>query len=300
MSQLSRRNGFTLVELLVVIGIISLLIAMLMPTLAKAREQARSTMCMSNMRQLMLGFVMYADSYKGALPYDGEDGDSASAAITCPDKQGWDSPCLWINSVPSKVNKKPYGQMQQDAINGIAPLPKDGSDNVLICPDAGEASSSKDTLKNGYFQMWGVGSPVQRDTYVCYAYNSKLLSDDLNLTPYNADKGKISMLRPASEVAVFVEKRVESGEVSAADDAYYQSQGGQANRLTSRDLGRIKSDWQRFAGRHNHGGYIAFADGHVGFFTQRQVLTSSGTVAGKPNFNQPGKIIWSIYGPVFP
>lgn len=296
------KSGFTLVELLVVIGIIALLIAMLMPTLAKAREQAGSTMCMSNMRQLMLGFVMYADSYKGALPFDGEDGDSASQRITCPDGLGWDSPCLWINAVPSKVNRKPYSQMQEDAIAGLSTLPKFGDNNVLICPSAGEAvpNSLGDTVKNGYFDMYGLPGGGFRDTYVCYAYNSKLLSDDLNLTPRNANKGKISMLRPASTVAVFVEKRILPGEVSAADDSYYQSQGGQKNRLTTRDLGRIKSDWQRFAGRHNHGGYIAFADGHVGYFTEREVCTSSGKVAGNANFNQPGKIIWSIYGPVFP
>jgi prepilin-type processing-associated H-X9-DG protein len=283
-----------------VIGIIALLISILLPTLGKAREQARSVMCMSNMRQLMLGFVMYADSYKGALPYDGEDGDSKKAAITCPDGLGWDSPCLWINAVPSKVNRKPYSQMQEDAIAGLSSLPQNGGDNVLICPSGGEPASALDKIQNGYYEMYGLPGTGTRDTYVSYAYNSKLLSDDLNLNPNNANKGRISMLRPASLVAVFVEKRMQSGEVSAADDSYYQSQGGQAGRLTGRTLGRIKSDWQRFAARHNHGGYIAFADGHVGFMTQRDVLTSSGMVSGNPNFNQPGKIIWSIYGPVIP
>ena len=62
-----RRRAFTLVELLVVIGIIGLLISIIMPALNKAREQARRTRCLSNMRQLSIAWMLYATDSKGRI-----------------------------------------------------------------------------------------------------------------------------------------------------------------------------------------------------------------------------------------
>jgi prepilin-type N-terminal cleavage/methylation domain-containing protein len=63
-----RQAAFTLVELLVVIGIIAVLISILLPTLSKSRKQAYRVQCMSNQRQLMQAILMYAQSFKGSLP----------------------------------------------------------------------------------------------------------------------------------------------------------------------------------------------------------------------------------------
>ena len=64
-----RRSGkvkaFTLVELLVVIAIIALLVSILLPALHKARRQAKLTICMSNLRQVVTGLLVYASENDG-------------------------------------------------------------------------------------------------------------------------------------------------------------------------------------------------------------------------------------------
>ncbi len=61
-------RGFTLIELLVVIAIIAILAAILFPVFAKAREKARQSSCLSNVRQLAVAVLMYAEDYSGTLP----------------------------------------------------------------------------------------------------------------------------------------------------------------------------------------------------------------------------------------
>jgi prepilin-type N-terminal cleavage/methylation domain-containing protein len=65
---MKKRNGFTLIELLVVVAIIAVLVALLLPALSKARESAKRTMCMSNLKQAALVFNFYQTDNNEAFP----------------------------------------------------------------------------------------------------------------------------------------------------------------------------------------------------------------------------------------
>ena len=98
MRQKKSMGGFTLVELLVVIGIIALLISILMPALSRAKDQANRIKCMAHLRQVVTGMVMYAGENKGALPwvnwggnyFTGKPGDTKGTAGWLYDAPSWD------------------------------------------------------------------------------------------------------------------------------------------------------------------------------------------------------------------
>jgi prepilin-type N-terminal cleavage/methylation domain-containing protein/prepilin-type processing-associated H-X9-DG protein len=81
-NQTGPTRAFTLVELLVVIGIIALLISILMPALSKAKAQAHRVACASNVRQLAIALTIYSRDFNGWLPF-------CNAGAPPPDRTGW-------------------------------------------------------------------------------------------------------------------------------------------------------------------------------------------------------------------
>ena len=75
-----RRRAFTLIELLVVIAMIAILAALLLPALGRAKESARRTQCVSNLKQILVAALIYADENDGRLPAQPGDGRAVRAA----------------------------------------------------------------------------------------------------------------------------------------------------------------------------------------------------------------------------
>src|SRR2546423_2054500 len=102
-------GGFTLVELLVVIGIIAVLIAVLLPALSKAREQAKVAACLSNVKQLTTGWIMYANENKGNLVFAETSDFSTTVPTNVNDtgQIGWviDTPGNPDTNTPASVRK---------------------------------------------------------------------------------------------------------------------------------------------------------------------------------------------------
>jgi prepilin-type N-terminal cleavage/methylation domain-containing protein/prepilin-type processing-associated H-X9-DG protein len=136
--------GFTLVELLVVIGIIAVLISILLPALSRTRDQANAIKCLANMKQIGTAFVLYVNDNKGAMPYVVNEsywkqwapaffGNPNSPDKLAPTAQYPDgAPSPQINNVHRHLMKYLGGKVRQNELQITLP----GGNTVYRCPSA--------------------------------------------------------------------------------------------------------------------------------------------------------------------
>jgi prepilin-type N-terminal cleavage/methylation domain-containing protein len=195
--RLRRTSAFTLIELLVVIAIISLLMAVLLPSLGKAREQARRAACMANLRQIGQGIFLYAQDYDGRLvPGDW--------------RVSWD---VWgqVAEYPKGCRIPPVLETREVnlghlIVSGMLPIPGN-NDNVFFCPSnrAPDGSRGYEVFSQG----WGEDG---RTAGTDYMYNNALDGfDGFVQDGYIAvlsHKNKINFLRGDGSVGSFNVKRL--------------------------------------------------------------------------------------------
>lgn len=126
-------KAFTLVELLVVIGIIAVLVAILLPSLARARQAALTAACLSNLRQIGLGIQMYANDNRDYYPSTGR-----GASFKYPEYSGGGGSYYFLMSWPERLVRS--GAMSQTpASNWLTHFPIAGR-VVFKCPNYGEGA----------------------------------------------------------------------------------------------------------------------------------------------------------------
>jgi prepilin-type N-terminal cleavage/methylation domain-containing protein/prepilin-type processing-associated H-X9-DG protein len=310
--------GFTLVELLVVIGIIAILISVLLPALNHARQAAQEVVCMNGMRQFGVGFQIYCDSNKGALPIEGPEGTDMGTNLIgplgSPKVTGIDDASIWYNAIPPMTTNHSYYQMYTDDRVGKNPLASTFGNSIFLCPTAGPPgtlSPNNDIISpdGAFFMLHGV-DPAQPATRVKpyglfkeninYVLNSKLFGTADDGVNYKA--WKMAMLKPGSSCVLMVEKLNRPGEYKLPAQALAQPHmdNSGSNLGYTNGISQLKACWTRFTTRHRGGGYLLFADGHVAWFSWNEVqpIVDPRNPAAT-NANQPNKgLIWNPRSPV--
>jgi prepilin-type N-terminal cleavage/methylation domain-containing protein/prepilin-type processing-associated H-X9-DG protein len=300
------RGAFTLVEILCVIGIIALLIAILLPTLRRAREAAKQVQCLSNLRQITSATIMWAQEHRGLMPgradwkptrfnsikntveYISAPSDDDPQYTDVADWIAWIRrrdiiKAIW-NSTPSQnithsALTRYLGAKRREHKNDFEAHQMNPTlEAIFRCPsdNVAQRNSGADP-SHGYY-------------YYSYAINGRYA----NPTPAprrtvdGRFNGRISSIRSPSEKVLFIcedEKTLNDGNYDARPDRFLANE--YCDQVASRHENRVTkatnaNDKFRKEGNERRArGNVGFADGHGEFFDRKDALRAK--YSGNPS-----------------
>jgi prepilin-type N-terminal cleavage/methylation domain-containing protein/prepilin-type processing-associated H-X9-DG protein len=234
-------RGFTLIELLVVIAIIAILAALLLPGLAKAKQQAQSVQCISNLKQLTLGWVMYTGDNRNALAVNGDTAYQPGTLASTADPQ-------WC---PGQMQTgAPTGEPTNTAWIKIGQIyPFVGSSGPYRCP------ADHSTYKAGNSSaLGGQGDPRVRSMSMNSWMNPGQNDVNMDFNFYRVYRKDSDLAVPGSANLWLL---LDENPYSINDGFFLEEPTGLGNPPTA--VGWIDCP----AAYHNNAGGISFCDGHA-------------------------------------